>query len=59
MLEYLLHDFDDDEDGASGTEDLSDTEADMTEFAKNSNGDEDLSDTEADLTKVQEGDQSG
>jgi hypothetical protein len=39
-------------------EDLSDTEADVVEFAKEAGSDDDLSDTEADVGKLQENDQS-
>lgn len=39
-------------------EDLSDTEADVVEFAKKAGSDEDLSDTEADVGRQQENNQS-
>lgn len=38
-------------------EDLSDTEADVVEFAKEAGSDEDLSDSDADVGKLQENDQ--
>lgn len=59
MLENPLYELGDEEDSPLVAEDLSDTEADITEFAKSANGDGDLSDTEADVAEVQEGDQSG
>jgi len=41
-------------------EQLSDTEAELTDMAKSQNGDEgSLSDTEAETTEVQEGDENG
>lgn len=58
MREDLMRGLGDDEDELVSGKDLSDTEADITEFSKARNGDDDLSDTEADITKVQEGEQS-
>jgi hypothetical protein len=58
MTDNAQYPYGDEEPGLDDDADLSDTEADMTEFAKEASADEDLSDNEADLRELREGDQN-